>query len=126
MKIKNAHLLTSTEFLSKISAEDHEIPIAFKISTIINRVNEAIKPVNELRQKIVTESMLKNDKGEPIFLDVDKKFLALSDAGYKKLNELLELESEVAVTDVFTMAELQDAKIKLKGGQVEALKWMIK
>lgn len=125
MRIKNSDLLASVEFLSKINSDDQEISFAFKVSTIINRVDAAIKPLNDLRQKIVNESTIKDAEGKPVFLDPGHKYISLTEEGGKKLNELMELETTVEC-ETFSVAELKEAGVKVKPAQLASLKWLIK
>lgn len=125
MRIKNSDLLNSVEFLSKINSDDQEISFAFKVSTIINRVNTAIKPLNTLRAKIVEESTVKDADGKPVFLDPGHKYISLTEEGGKKLAELMELETEIEC-DTFSVLELKEAGIKIKPAHITSLKWLIK
>lgn len=125
IKVKNAHFAGTSQLLGRINSLDLDIPLAFHVNTVISRVNECIKIVEELRKKIVDAHTEKNEKGEPIFVDSSKQYIKLTEEGGEKMGELMDLESTVEI-EQFTMDQLGRAGIKIKPAEVESVRWMIK
>ncbi len=125
MKVKNSNLLAATSWLRKINSQDQSIRFAFHVNTVINRVNAAIKVTEEMRQKIVKEHPLKDEKGEIAYTDETKQYIRLSEEGSKKLTELLDLETEIEF-EQFSIDQLDANKVTIKPGEIEFLGWLIK
>jgi predicted transcriptional regulator len=125
IKVKNANFMATSNFLSRINGEDHEIPFAFHVSTIINRVNAATKIIEELRKKIMDTEVKKDAEGNTIFFDDKKQYVQLTDKGGSDMDALMKLESDVDV-EQFTMEELKAAGVKIKPAEVEFVRWLIK
>lgn len=125
LKVKNSDLFASTRFLGRINTSECSVRFAFKISTLVSRVQESLKIVDQLRQKIVEESSEKDDKGEKKFVDEKKQFVKMTEEGTKKLEELFEIESEVDIEQI-TLDELEAAGVKAAPAEVPSIRWMIK
>jgi ABC-type hemin transport system ATPase subunit len=80
MKVKNSNLMAATGWLRKINSQDHSIRFAFHVSTVISRVNAAIKVSEEMRQKIVKDHPL---KVETSIINVIKELGAVRTAGVR-------------------------------------------
>lgn len=125
MKVKNGHIITSTQFLKKINCEERSIKFAFHVSTIINRVTAAVKVIDEIRQKIINSAQDKDKDGNLMYYDDKKQYVKLTEDGNKQLDELMELESEIEI-EQFSLEQLEAVGIKVQPMNVDAIKWMIK
>ena len=125
MKIKNNDLIVATSFLNLINNADHGIRFAFKVSTIINRVNKAVELIDNMKKKILETGTLKDEKGETVFVDKEQKYLRLTDEGSTQLTELMECESELEF-EQFTMDELEKNNVTIKPAEIPFVSWLIK
>lgn len=125
LKVKNGELLAATRFLGRINTEERSVRFAFKVSTIINRVNAVVKIIEDLRQKLVKEGSEKDKDGNEVFADEKKQYIKLTDEGGKKLEELMLIESDIDV-EQFTLDELELAKVNVAPAEIPVIKWMIK
>lgn len=100
MKIKAAILITSQKSINELIKIKMKILGALALKEAINKINEALKPVNELREKIITDKVEKDEKGEIIRPNGNKDLVQLTLEGQQELNELLNAEIEVPLEKI--------------------------
>lgn len=123
IKIKNQDMYILIPFFNTLTKCKLSISQCVKNSTIINRLNEAMKIIEPVRIQVAQENGLKDDKGELKYQDTQKTMILLSEDGVTKLNELLNLETEVNLDGPqYSVEELELMGAKMDQSEYEALK----
>ncbi len=123
MKIKNSQLYAMMPFFHRYGQTALSIPETVKNSTVISKLNDAIKIIEEIRVSIANKDCEKDANGDPKYADPKKQFIILAPDGEKKINELMDLESDVAVEGpMYNYQDIEASGVKITVPEWEALK----
>ena len=130
MKVKTGDVFNSVQPLAILGSLKLPVLGALKVAKCSRAVADAIKPAEEVRNKIVTDSAKKDKKGNPV-LKKDENGKTKEgafefedeDSVVKKVNELMETETEINLNSKIKISSLGD--VEVQGAVLSALLWLI-
>lgn len=103
MKLMNQTLLTAEQLLIQLANVEMDMAGALAVNTALIKVKDALRPVNELRQKTIKEFTAKDKEGNPLTVADQPNMIKLIPEGITKLEELAALETETGIEPIDVM-----------------------
>lgn len=122
MKVAVHKILNANGPLTQLASTKLRIAGSLAVRSAIIKTNEALKPVNELRDKITTEKIVKNEDGTTYRPNGNENLVELTPEGQTEMAELMNTEIEIPM-DMISASKLGD--IEIEPSVLMQLDWLI-
>lgn len=122
MKISVNKLMQSNTALTTLANMKLRIAGSLAVRSALIKLNDALKPANELREKITNEMIVKNPDGTPFRPEGNQQLVELTIEGQTAMAELMTSEIDVPI-DPISAVKLGD--IEIEPSFLMQLDWLI-
>jgi len=130
IKAKTGEVFNSVRPLSVLAMLDLPVGAALKVAKCAREVNEAIKPIEDVKNKILIDGAKKDEKGKPLCENDDKgnpiegKFVFENEEEISnQINELMDQDIDVNLNSKIKISSL--GEVKTQGAVLANLFWLI-
>lgn len=126
MKIKYRDLLAAMEGLAVIENADLPYIKAYGISKTLKEIRNHVKEYNNEHAKLVDKYVLRDKKGNYVYLDEKKEIIKLNPDTFEEFEKnQLDLGNFEVDINVFQLSESDVEKVNIKPGLVASIDFII-